>query len=278
MERRVTILPESVPECDRTFTSDGELLVPAGGDFTEIDSADGIVHRLDSGFRSPVPMTPVSPHEGMDVVSALQIGLANLLYSADFYYFDLQDLMESRRPRFHPFRIDDVFFDWPRHEDDRVEDAREKPKMNALILLDEDSPYDADVNPEVLEDTRDVYGHGTVLRRLASFQCTLAVVMYSVHKDERRGVRKWIEENLLAEPSEDIPGRRVVISEYYNRVARYRLRSLGYRDEHDSARSNQWSTVCRIEAEIDKVVRVPYVEMKHPGFGLDVRANVTDDR
>lgn len=237
-----------------------------------VEGPDGVERRLPN---------PPGPHimgadsrvtggdSKIDSGSALQIGMYRLLFGLTAHRLDLQDMIDKKVVKSDAFRFVKIMFDWPRQED-------EIEFPSALITFPDDQVFKYQhFNSVVLDDTLDVFGEGTVLKRTSTLSTPMLVVVWSDHKEERRGIRAAMEDALMDEALDELIGRRVSIPEYYDRTARFTFRNIAYSDGDESAQRNQWILVATFDAEIDvvKLITTPGFlrpQFPHPNVGSDV--------
>jgi hypothetical protein len=197
----------------------------------------------------------------LDDLTALQVGLARVLVPLTFTTIDRRALVESGLVETNTFQFQRVFLDWPDTEDDRI------PAPSATIM----APSGVSLNlpgplsgQQLLEGTLDVYAPGTVLRKLGETACTIEVVVVVSHKDERSAVRRGLIEAFMAEPDEERSGRRVLVAEYFGRLARFDLRAIDYPDNPTDAQQKQWAVSAKFDADIEVVKLVATPGMLRP--------------
>ncbi len=264
--RVVRQLDEGLPEDDRPLNSRGRIVTPTASSRVTVRNADGTESLIGSppgAAHYPRQLTALRPEADLDALSAMQIGLGRLLQGLTFYQHNLEARLESEDLQPRGFKLQRIFFDMPTQQDEI------EPMPSACIMCPGDRTYDQqDLSITLIEDTADVYGEGTVLRKLAHVTCELELSMWSAHKEERRGLVAGIERELLAEPNDDRGGRRVVVRDYYDRVARFTLIRSKYPDT--GAQSNEWITTFPIAADIDRVVLVGVGRLQQPQTRVEI--------
>ena len=266
---------DSLPDdADRNIDGQGRLISTATPGVAIIRNDDGTLSRVSNPPRPTqvyaTQLRRLNADVDLDALSAIQIGLGRLLQGLPpFVQHNLAARLENSDLQPRSFKLERVFFDHPRQEDDL------EPMPSACILCPGDRTYEhQDLSTPLLEDTADVFGEGTVLRKLSNVTCELDLTIWSAHKEERRGIVAGIEDALLAEPNDDRGGRRLVLVDYYDRVARYELKRANYPDDADTAQANQWIASFRIAADVDKVQLVAVGRMQSPH--LPVNAGTAD--
>lgn len=253
VKRPLDTLPDDVP---RALDGRG-MLVPVGPD-SEPDAVitkggDGVpVQSHKSGVEYPADLTAVNTDRDLDALSALQIGFARLLQAMEPKQLNLEAILANASDvQSRGWKLGRIFFDWPRQEDE------EQPSPSACVMAPDDRIYERqDLSTILLEETLNVFGAGTVLRKLAAVECELQITIWGFNKEERRGMAAAMERTLLAEPGDDRQGRRVAVAEYFDRAARFTLKSIKYPDTPESAQADQWVLQARIGADIDRVLLV----------------------
>lgn len=205
----------------------------------------------------------------VDDLTALQIGLWAILDSIEAKSVDRAGLI--LRGRTHPgapLQLHRVFLDWPDSED------RHAPRTpSAVIRQIGDAKYvsgGAVSGEQVDEDTVDRFAPDTVLRTYGEVETTLQVECVFANKDDRAAYRKALVPILAAEPTDERPGRRVVIRQYYDEVARYDLTGITYDDDSRSAQSKLFPLVVSVNGVIRVVAAVPVPAAHRPRVGLDI--------
>lgn len=196
-------------------------------------------------------LRPAEPERDIDALTAIEIGAARLLQTIKAHSFDLEALLsnpDDLQSRSWPLKR--IFFDWPRPED-------EIDPPSAAVMADGRRVYDQEnLAINLLEETWNVYGPGTVLRKLASVTAPVMIVAWHANKEERRGFQAAVERTFLAEPGRDEPGRRIVVREHYDRQAMFVLEEADYQDSGERAQAGEWISTLHLSASIDRVVLV----------------------
>lgn len=231
------------------------------------DGTEKLTPNPPSATQFAVGLDPQQQERTLDSTSAMQIGLWNLLRGARAVRIGLDDYLNNNDLQSDTFGIERVFFDWPRWED-----AIDPMPSLALTLPEEETySFQGLGGGLILEDTIDQWGPGTVLKKTGTAETTIHAAVWTAHKEERRGLKKMLQDLLLTEPHEEMSGRRVVVPQYFDRVARYELEGIRYDDTPESAQSNEWIMIARISASIDIVQvvgRPPY--MQQPTTNVEV--------
>lgn len=202
------------------------------------------------------------PDRGLPVVvtpsarDAAILGLARMIGRMRWFSFDFADLATDGPSRTsvagHTFTK--IWTDWP----DTQKEAM--PAQGALITSDErveysPSGFDARLLDQPgLQDTRDQFAPGTVLRHLGiEAQVPLTLVVWTAHKDQRRGLEAALERKLAVETWADETGRRVIVPEYFSRGVRYTLQDNERANGSELARALEWGLTVSILAEVPVV-------------------------
>jgi len=260
--RRPRVAVDGAIEEPGRFARDGVLRVGPAGDTAIVAQRDGtekLVPNPQDQTQFAAGLTPVQQDRTLDSSSAMQIGLYSMLRNMRAWRIGLDDLMREGDLQASSFELARVFFDWPRQED------AIDPMPSATITLPEEEVYGHQGigGGVILEETADQWGPGTILKKTAHATTTLNLVIWSAHKEERRGLKKALQRVFLTEPHEEMSGRRVVVPQYFDRVARFELLGIRYDDGQESAQSNEWILVARFAADIDVVdlvTRPPYMQ------------------
>lgn len=262
--RTVRRVPESLPEEGRGFDPVHNEVFSADPDAQPSavitagpDGVPTMVSNPAARVESGVEMRAVDRARDLDALTSMQLGLATLIRPIVFTRTNLKELVDSGDVQSDDFTLQRILFDWPAQEED-VE-----PSPSALIWCPDRRRYDRDglQGVELIEDTLDVYGENTILRKLSNVSCVLELTIWCAHKEERRGIIAALERELLAEPGDERPGRRIPVVHHYDRIARFDLLSAEYGDSAEGAQRNKWTVQAQVEADIDRVVLVPT-----PGF------------
>lgn len=117
--------------------------------------------------------------------------------------------------------------------------------------------YDAiGLTSYVLEDSRDVFGMGTVLQQQSEYQETFALEIWANKKAERRSLLAGLETVLT--PTEQLAGIRFRLRDYYNQTVCFAIVSREIFDEPDATRGRRRARLM-IEMRVNLVALVNYV-------------------
>jgi len=270
-KRIARYVPDGIPEDDRPVSGDAgtDVVSSSPSTLAALSNSDGtttlIPATAPAGMLYAEELRDVAPQSDMDALSAMQIGLARLLQGLSFWQHNLEARLAAGDLQPREFKLERIFFDFPRQEDDL------DPMPSVCIRCPGDRLYgQPGLGVGILEDTADVYGEGTALRRIAHVTCELELSVWCAHKEQRRGFVSGVEKALLAEPNDDREGRRIIVADYFDRVLRCQYQRVSYGDDGMSAQSGRWMAQCFIAADIDRVVRVPLGRMQRPQFSADV--------
>lgn len=252
------------------MSSDDTLGPPQPGVYpASVQNPDGTFKPSDGvheGQRDLAPpQTPIVTGEYLDDFTALQIGMWQILDSLTFTSVDRLALITEGKVEKNEVVLTRIFLDWPDSEDDII------PVPSVTIMAPEEVELQL-AGPlsgqQIIEDTQDKYRPGTVCKKLYELNARLEVVGWFAHKDERAAFRRALVE-AFHEPRDERSGRRVTVSRYFDRVARFDLMGITYDDSPDFARSKQWPITARFVADIEAVslVEVP-VDIRPPRFNV----------
>lgn len=230
-------------------------------------AADGTqtLNSATQASRYPSELQSASfPIDGPPVLTlaprdAAMLGLARMILGMRFHATDLQVLLESgaSQTRVSVHKIERVHLDWPTTQQESM------PSGNALITGPDESPFQpSGRQARLLTETADRFHPNTMLRYLGEDQeIPLQLIIWTAHKDQRRGLEAKIAKLLAAEVHDDRTGRRIILPEYFSRVIRYTMTSTTRPDSAEGARGNEWILSVAITAE------VPHVELVwSPGY------------
>ncbi len=199
---------------------------------------------------SGAPVLTLSPRD------AAMLGLYRLIDQLRWQSYDFEALAGGDSTvRVNSHRLKRVFLDWPDEQKESM------PTGSALITSPERASYETPTGfrARLLPETLDRFAPRTLLRYLGEVQVPIMLIMWCAHKDHRRGLEAKIGQVLAAERHTDDAGRRIIIPEYFSRVARYTLADTERPDSAGGARGHEWIVSCTINVEIPQVelVRSP---------------------
>lgn len=267
--RRSRLARDQVPEEDVILSQGGDALPRPGFEptveiATQVDGVESQV-STDGSIRYGGGLLTQLPATDLDALTVANIALARLIREMEIFSLDLEAHLQNPSDlQVRAFRFTDVIFEQPRAEDEK------KFPVACIEQAGEVLYGSTGETPHLLEDTRDVYRPGTVLRSVASASVELIVTVTLGHKDERRGVRGAFERYLLVEPDSEKFGRRITVREYFDRSVRFQLLGSPVPPMFEN-QSNRWVYLARILAEVERVmlVRSP-TEINVPRFGAAV--------
>jgi len=173
----------------------------------------------------------------------------------------------SKRAEVTPHKLTRVFLDWPDAQKESM------PAQSALITSVGKSTFEpSGRGARLLPDTADLFYPDTLLRYLGQDQLVpLSLIIWSAHKDQRRGIEARLLQLLAAERHTEATGRRIMLPEYFSRTIRYALEDTERPDSAEGARGAEWILDLTILAE------VPHVELvwspgRVEGVQIDVSA------
>lgn len=196
----------------------------------------------------------------IDTQTVCQIAIWHLLSGIEFQTVHLEALLEEDIRESRTFSIERCFFSHP------SPDQKSEPRTAATILPIGEAVYNStNFGAEFIEDTLDAYGEGTVLQQTSEMTMGMEVHIMVPYSEERRAIRSAFELEFLAEPNDDVQGRKVVVPEYYDRTVTTYFRGMGDLDDEATAKSDTREVVMRFDVQVD-VVRL----VKIPGFIEDI--------
>lgn len=266
MSRKIVRRPlETLPEDDpRATDGQGQVVSVQPTEAVVTAGWDGIPTRVSREQRHyvehQIDLVPADPVRDLDALTALQIGGARLLQSLDCWQHDLEARLSNPADiQSRSWRLARIFFDWPKSEDDLA------PYPSAVIRGQGERTYDQQGrHPILLDDTLNVFGPGTVLRKLSHVTTTILISVLFDSREERRGFLAAAERQMLVEPAQDLVGRRIVVREAYDRVARFVFEGTEYANGPREGQENVWEGALRFSADIDRVALVKAPERLRP--------------
>jgi hypothetical protein len=249
----MTIDPESIPTSVETeLTRHGPWPIcvdPDESHFAKIiQNTDGTYTKVPSRPGTGYP-TPLRPVEILQLAprDAAMLGLYAILKNLAWQSFNLRDVAEGRPlVAIKPLSFAEIVFDWPSWN-------TESSAGKALITSLEPAAYEQPGEVRLLDETAELFYPGSILRHLGTQRIPLQIVCWCPHPDQRRALESKLLAALAAEESSDNPGRKLVIPEYFNRVARYSLRSTMRPDDDDRTTAHEHVLEVPVEAELEHV-------------------------
>ena len=241
---------------------------------TNLDGTSLPYDRTHTNLREITPQgtdREICPGEVLDDFSALQIGMYRILEQLVFTTVNRRALVDSQGQdiRVNEMQFQRIFLDWPNTENDMI------PVPSATILAPAEQSTTLGEAPQggqqILEETADLFAPNTVLRKFGETIVDLQVQMLLNNKDDRAGVRKGLIDAFMAEPDDERAGRRVLVPEYFSRVARFSLVGMDYPDTPDDAKMKHFPLTARFVADIEmvKLVQLP-TELLTPRIDVQV--------
>ena len=246
--------PESEPPENLALDEDGRQVVlehdpgaPVIGtnpDGTETRRPRSLAHRYGSA------LVPADPARDRSARHVLQHAVARLLQGMVVYQEEAGAVMDGLPAGVRAYCLKSVFEGWPR--------PQEEPEVpSAMVVLEGDVTYDETVRrPGYVEETWGRWGAGTVLRRVGSATAKMEIVVWCADKEQRDAIDAAVERQLLADPVEDIYGRRIVLPEYYDQGARIGLLLSSENVTPETVLAGEWPLRVVVQAEIDRVILV----------------------
>lgn len=255
-------------------------------DPTQADSATAVrrhsIATLRDGTegRYPAPpgrvleineLVPVGDPRDLPEDTVALIAATRMVERLRFKRIDLDAFIADGTVMSSTFELKRVLFEWPRAEDPI------EPMPSALIQqTDDETTYAPEgMETQLLEDTLDRYGDGTILRKLGTAAVPLLITVWCAHKEERRAIRAKLVRAAMAEPSDQRWARRVVVPEYYDRVVIFEIQGAAVDDDAEDAQQNHWVLAMRLLARVEIVELVqPPPLMQPPTINLRVGRDV----
>jgi len=213
----------------------------------EVDSVTGIERRRPANpslWTYGERVKPQNVERQLDASVVCQLAMANLLQSITMHRHNLDALLNGDLQT-SAFKFSRVAIGWPRREENL------KPLPMAVVIPNGETRYAMpNLEANFIERTENAYAPETVLRQVSHATQELMVHILSAHHEERRAIRAAFELALLAEPNDDLTGRRQVVPEYYNRTCRIELLGMSDLDDADRALANEYELVARFRAEV----------------------------
>ncbi len=214
----------------------------------------------DKSFEAAPPMTDAAPEQAMGSLLAAQVALMRVVKAIEVHVGSFERLIVERGDYgpTKPIRINNITLDMPTADE-------EIQPLNATIIERADQIYDEDHRPYIRETWR-----GYPLRVLSKSRCSLGLVAWFGHKNDRRAFRTALARALLAEPMSERGSRVVVVPEYFDQTVRLVLDALGNGDEQGNPQANHWPLQATITAHVDEVEAVGMPATIKPSFKLQV--------
>lgn len=153
--------------------------------------------------------------------------------------------------------------EWPDYEVDEVSPS--------IAIVSSRANYDViGLVSYIEEETRDVYGQGTVLQWQAEYVETINLEVMTAKKAERRAILAGLETSFS--PTEQYSGLRFRMPEYYDELVCFTLNKREVMDDPDSAK-NRRKAQLEMEMRFNIVALVNYQDAK-PVIQVNVDANV----
>lgn len=232
--------PDAFDPCERVGILDPKSSI-------EYDPATGIHRRRPANTALWTYGERVKPQQvdrQLDSSVVCQLAMARLLQSITFHRHNLEALLEGDLQT-SSFKLARVALGWPRREENL------KPLPMAVVIPNGETTYAMpNLEANFIERTENAYAPDTVLRQVSQATQELIVHVASAHHEERRAIRAAFELDLLAEPNDDLTGRRQVVPEYYNRSCRIELLGMIDPDDDGRALANEFEVTARFRADV----------------------------
>lgn len=192
------------------------------------------------------------------------LAVARLLQGMRWTSWDMREILDGNGkpgpPRHQKHKLEKIVLDWPEWDSTSV------PIDTALVV----APDECDPDPAAQttffidgsaapENTVDMFAPGTVLRYLGGYDIPIRVIIWSGHKDIRRGLESRLTALLAARRENEFVNRVVTVPEYFMRDVTIRLGPSSRPDTLESATANKWPLEVAMTAEVEHVelVRIP---------------------
>lgn len=144
----------------------------------------------------------------------------------------------------------DIHVEWPDDEDEL--------KLPSIVMTSNGAAEYAMIGltSYVEEETRDVYGQGTVLMWMSEYTEKIALEIWAGKKAERRALLSGLEAALS--PTEQMYGIRFRMPDYFNELVCFSLESREMTDSPDSARDRRTAKLV-LEMRFNNVALINYV-------------------
>ncbi len=231
------------------------------------DNPDGtqIVYLPENDYVGKVELvqTPLPVPWMFDDLSAVQTAIATILQGLALYSVDRKALSQGRT-EVGEMRIQHIYYDTPRPEDDLKYPAATISAQDTTTIDLEDTNFQ-----QLDEGTLDQYGVGTIVQKLGWLRTPMLVTCWFGNKDDRAGARKVLMEYFAGELWDERPGRRISMPYYYDRIARLDLITIGYPDDPEKSKANEFPLVMNFDTETEwvRLVHAPGT-MQVPNFAI----------
>jgi hypothetical protein len=226
-----------------------------------IDTAAGVIARnpdQSETLRNPsrlatyrAPLVRARPDLGCSTGRAMKLAVRQLLETLLPHQIDQRSREEGAPLGVRAFAFSRVFMTWPRPSDE--------PAPAPSVMLRRAGPvvYSEKLRqPYFVEGTRGRWAPNTVLRKIARGTGRVHIVAWAADTEQHEAIEAAIEDTFLAEPSEDLPGRRIIVPGYFDQQARLTLIDSDDETDESLVRENRWPLVVTVQVEIDRVILV----------------------
>lgn len=150
---------------------------------------------------------------------------------------------------------------------DPPDSAEEIKPLSATIIERSPQVFEDDHRPYMLKQQ----WKGLSLRCLSKTTCTLGVVAWFGHKNERRAFRTAFTRAFLAEQKSERGGRAVVVPQYFDQVVRLNLTDCANAGE---GLEDHWVLQATIIATVDEIEAVTSPAKIKPQLGVQAGTDV----
>ncbi len=234
-------------------------------------------------------LSPIDASARIDEVLAAQVAIADLVIPLVFHSVSLEHLIKRNENVSEKFGGPDkpIHFDFP---EPTTETTTTTPQLCVYMQGGELSYADPGLGgSRFLERTADRYGSGTVVMHERDASGTFTITTTLNTKDERRAVRRGLNEVFLREFGDVIPGRRIIAPYYYDTMIRItpQENAVVYDDSDVDVAAERWMLhynvlvevpVLRLVSEIPRLryINPPIIEILAGEFPQPDGANVVD--
>jgi hypothetical protein len=266
--------PERQPPEHRELDERGSLVL------TGHDPAAGVIARNPDGTETlrppsrlasyPTPLAVSRPERDISSDLVMRLAVHGLLMGLVCYQVDHAALLSGAPAGVRPFALQRVHLSWPRPSEEP------EPAPSVLIVVEDDVTYsDRQRHPYMIDGSRGRWAPNTVLRKVARATGQVQIQAWCANIEQQEALRSAIERAFLAEPSEDLISRRIVVPQYFDQQARLTLMRIGSATSDEMVRENRWPLVATVQVEIDRVILMQTPPTMESLVGSDVGGEVT---
>lgn len=257
---------EEIAQENALFGETVDRLVNPGGErFDIVEQKDGTFAVVPRGL----PQTRfelAAPEKLLAPEFVCQAAIWYVLSTLKAHVFDRSKFLNTGTfPSSRVFNFKEIHVDFPDWEEDI-----EFPS-SAIYPV---SPVEYDEPPSrsiaLIEESRDVFGRGTVLLHLTDASIDrMAVDMVFGTKDERSAMSGAFQTAFLRDPASEQPGRRIVVPQYFDQIVALDLEScLPVNDS--TMETKRWELQAVISCQVSVVVLVKVTPELRLRYEIDV--------